>query len=166
MKEMRCRLLKGFYTADWYKDYKNHVSVEVWGRYDKDTDEIVDYQLRIHQSIVDSCSGYKTLEEVETLYEERKEYFSKEYSHVEQREKVTEYYETLKKQSQEVKEMVGYWLCSRFNDKGNIFTQIWEASEVDFPTPACAYYEGYDEYWDRYDTLEEAQEAEREAKEA
>lgn len=92
---MRCRLLKGFYTADWYKDYKNHVSVEIWGRYNEETDEIVDFQLRIHQNAVDSCSGYKTLDEVEKVYADRKEYFSKEYSHVEQKEKDTEAYEKL-----------------------------------------------------------------------
>ena len=106
MRELRCRLLKGFYTADWYKDYKNHTSVEIWARYGKETEEIVDYQLRIHQSIVDSNSGYKTLEEVEKVYEDRKEYFSKEYSHVEQKEKVTEAYEKLvavKKQSEGVR---------------------------------------------------------------
>ena len=92
---MRCRLLKGFYTADWYKDYKNHTSVEIWCRYNEETDEIVDYQLRIHQSIADSCSTYKTLEEVEEIYKDRKEHFSKEYSNVEQREEITERYEKL-----------------------------------------------------------------------
>lgn len=91
---MGCRLLKGFYTAS-YKSYENNVGVEMWGRYDEDTNKIIDYQLWIHQPDIDSGSGYKTLESVEKSYEDSKQYFSKEFSHTEQREITTEFYDEL-----------------------------------------------------------------------
>jgi hypothetical protein len=56
-----------------------------------------------------------------------------------------------------------YYLQSRFNDKGNVFAQIWEEDEIDCPTPAYAEHEGYDEYWDEFGSLEEAEQAKRDA---
>lgn len=58
-----------------------------------------------------------------------------------------------------------WYLESRYNDKGNVFTSIVAEGECeDFDTTPYSEHEGYDRYVDKFSTLDEALEAEKEAK--
>jgi hypothetical protein len=104
---MVCKLLKKFSIGDWYKNYNNHVFVEIWGKYDKDNN-IVSYGLKIHQSAVDYSSNFKTLEEVEELYIKQVELFKNEnIEKLEEKEETSDIYnELLKEVKEEVEEEV------------------------------------------------------------